>query len=180
MRIDEQVKLDYFNWMYELMCKGRFDNRITYRELFRFLHDTEFIHFVPHDENRADDGIALRYRYCFLNDCEDLEQYLDGPCSVLEMMVALAIRCEERIMSDPDKGDRTAQWFWSMIVSLGLGSMTDYNFDERFVNDVITRFLNREYAPDGKGSLFTIKRWNRDARTVEIWHQLLAYLNTLG
>ena len=180
MRIDEQVKLDYFNWMYELMCKGRFDNRITYRELFRFLHDTEFIHFVPHDENRADDGIALRYRYCFLNGCEDLERYLDGPCSVLEMMVALAIRCEERIMSDPDKGDRTAQWFWSMIISLGLGSMTDYNFDERFVDDVITRFLTREYAPDGKGSLFTIKRWNRDARTTEIWHQLLAYLNTLG
>ena len=180
MRIDEKVKLEYFDWMYDLMCDGRFAGRITYRQLFKALHDIEFVYFVPHDENRAEDGVALRYRYCYLHDCEDLEHYLDGPCSVLEMMVALAIRCEERIMSDPDKGDRTAQWFWSMIISLGLGSMTDYNFDEELVNDAIARFLNREYEPDGKGGLFTVRKWNRDARTAEIWHQLLAYLNTLG
>lgn len=83
-------------------------------------------------------------------------------------------------MSDPEKGDRTAQWFWNMINSLGLSSMTDYNFNEWLVNDVVTRFLKREYDPDGKGGLFTIKRWNRDVRDVEIWHQLMAYLNTLG
>jgi hypothetical protein len=93
------------------------------------------------------------------------------------MMVALAIRCEERIMKDPMKGDRTAQWFWGMISSLGLGGMTDYNFNEWVVADVIGRFLRREYDSDGKGGLFTIKRWDRDARDVEIWHQLLAYCN---
>lgn len=180
MRIEDRVRSDYFEWMYDLMCQGRFAKGITYRQLFTFLHDTEFIYFVPYDENRAEDGIALRYRFCLFHDCEDLECYLDGPCSVLEMMVALAIRCEERIMTDPEKGDRTAQWFWNMINSLGLSAMTDYNFNEWLVNDVITRFLNREYDPDGKGGLFTIKRWNRDARDIEIWRQLLAYLNTLG
>ena len=179
MRIEDRVKSDYFEWMYGLMCDGRFANTITYRQLFTFLHETEFIHFVPHDENRAADGIDLRYRFCSLHDCEDLECYLDGPCSILEMMVALAIRCEERIMSDPEKGDRTAQWFWSMVKSLGLASMTDYSYNEWLVNDVITRFLERDYDPDGKGGLFTIKRWNRDARDAEIWHQLMAYLNTL-
>lgn len=179
MRIEDQVRSDYFEWMYDLMCEGRFAKSITYRKLFTFLHDTEFVYFVPHDENRAEDGIALRYRYCVLHDCEDLEDYLGGPCSVLEMMVALAIRCEERIMSDPEKGDRTTQWFWDMMTSLGLSSMTDYNFDERLVNDVVTKFLNRNYDRNGKGGLFTIKRWNRDARTAEIWHQLMAYLNTL-
>ena len=80
-------------------------------------------------------------------------------------------------MSDPDKGDRTAQWFWVMMTSLGLSSMTDFN--EWLVNDVVTRFLNRDYDEDGKGSLFTIKGWKRDAREAEIWHQLMAYLNTL-
>jgi hypothetical protein len=93
------------------------------------------------------------------------------------MMVALAIRCEERIMNDPTKGDRTAQWFWGMVSSLGLSGMTDYNFDEWLTEEVIRRFLNREYDRDGKGGLFTIKRWNRDARDAEIWHQLLAYCN---
>lgn len=179
MRLKDRVKSDYFEWMYDLMCQGRFANGISYRLLFAYLHDTEFTYFVPHDENRAEDGIALRYRFCLYHDCENLEYCLDGPCSVLEMMVALAIRCEERIMADPAKGDRTAQWFWGMVNSLGLSSMTDYNFNEWLVNDIITRFLNREYEPDGKGSLFTIKRWNRDARDAEIWHQLMAYLNTL-
>ena len=180
MRIEDRVKSDYFEWMYDLMCEGRFDRSITYRKLFTFLYDTEFVYFVPHDENRAEDGIALRYRFCLFNGCEDLEYCLDGPCSILEMMVALSIRCEERIMSDPDYGDRTAQWFWGMISSLGLSGQTDYNFNERLVNDVITRFLNRDYSPNGRGGLFTIRRWDRDARDAEIWHQLMAYLNNIG
>lgn len=179
MRIADRVKSDYFEWMYDLMWKGRFADAISYRQLFMYLNDVEFTHFVPNDQNRAADGIALRYRYCLLRNHEDLEQWLDGPCSVLEMLVALAIRCEESIMSDPEKGDRTAQWFWGMITNLGLSAMTDYNFNEWLVNDVVTRFLNREYEPDGSGGLFTIKNWNRDARKAEIWHQLMAYLNTL-
>ena len=179
MRVEDKIKSDYFEWMYDLMCEGRFDKEITFRKLFTFLHSIEFVYFVPHDENRYDDGIALRYRFCLINNCEDLEHFLDGPCSVLEMIVALAIRCEERIMSDPEKGDRTAQWFWVMINSLGLGAMHDRNYDEFLVNDVISRFLNREYEANGKGSLFTVRDWNRDARDAEIWHQLMAYLNTI-
>lgn len=179
MNIEDQVKTEYFEWMYELMCGDRFAKSITYRRLFMFLNNTEFTYFVPHDENRAADGTALRYRYCLLNDWTNLEYCLSGPCSVLEMMIALAIRCEERIMSDPEKGDRTRQWFWNMMRSLGLNSMTDYNFDEGLVNDAVTKFLNREYDRNGKGGLFTIKGWDRDARDVEIWHQLMAYLNNL-
>lgn len=174
MRIEDKIKADYFEWMYDLMCEGRFANTITYRKLFSFLHDTEFTYFIPHDENRASDGISMRYHFCVANNCEDLEYCLDGPCSVLEMLVALANRCEH-IMSDPAKGDRTAQWFWSMINNLGLGSMCDYNYNEWLVNDVITRFLEREYDPDGKGGLFTLKNWSRDARDAEIWHQLMAF-----
>ena len=179
MTDEERVNIDYLDWMYDLMCEGRFAGSITYRKLFNYLHNTEFIYFIPHDENRAADGIALRRRFCRLYNYEGLEHYLNGPCSVLEMMIALAIRCEEYIMCDPEKGDRTAQWFWSMLRSMGLNSMTDYNFDTDFVSYAVSRFLNREYDRNGKGGLFTIKRWNRDARDAEIWHQLLAYLNTI-
>ena len=179
MRTEDKIRSDYFEWMYDLMCEGRFAKSITYRQLFTFLHEVEFVYFVPHDENRAADGIGLRYRYCVSNGCEEFEYCLDGPCSVLEMMIALAIRCEERIMCDPEKGDRTVQWFWNMMTSLGLSTMTDYNYNEWLVNDVVTRFLNRDYEPNGKGGLFTIKGWKRDAREVEIWHQLLAYCNTI-
>ena len=82
-------------------------------------------------------------------------------------------------MDDPGVGDRTGQWFWGMIVNLGLGSMTDGRYDRRFVEGVLNRFLNREYEPDGRGGLFRIKHCNRDLRTVEIWYQLCWYLDSI-
>lgn len=82
-------------------------------------------------------------------------------------------------MTNPAKGDRTSQWFWGMITNLGLGSMSDSNFNEWLVNDIVTRFLDRDYEPDGRGGLFTVKNWNRDMRTAEIWHQLMAYINSI-
>ena len=160
------------------MCEGRFSQSISYRQLFMSLHSIEFEYFIPYDENRAVDGVTLRYHYCRMHDCEDLEYCLSGPCSVLEMMIALAIRCEES-MDNPEKGDRTSQWFWSMITNLGLGSMSDGNFNEWLVNDVITRLLEREYDPDGRGGLFRVRDSRRDMRTMELWHQLLAYMNTI-
>lgn len=82
-------------------------------------------------------------------------------------------------MDDPAMGDRTSQWFWGMVSSLGLNHMMDSLFDEQVVDNVITTFLNREYQPNGKGGLFTIKNYKRDLRTVEIWVQLGWYINTL-
>jgi hypothetical protein len=108
-----------------------------------------------------------------------MERYLTGPCSVLEMLIALAIRCED-LTDDPGLGDRTAQWFWEMITTMGLSTMHDSNYNEWLVNDVVTRFLNREYDPDGRGGLFRVRNWDRDMRTAEIWHQLMAYINSMG
>lgn len=180
MRIEDRIKSDYFEWMYELVC-GTYsvDPDFSFRRLLTTLHDTEFTYFIPHDENRAEDGMALRYRYCVRHGCEELEWCLDGPCSVLEMMLALAIRCEETIMDDPGIGDRVTQWFWGMITNMGLGGMYDSNFNEYLVDEIIMTFLNREYEPDGRGGLFRVRNWDRDMRSTEIWHQLLAYLNTL-
>ena len=79
---------------------------------------------IPMDGNRAEDGIDLRYRFGHEQHYSDamVASFLDDrPCSVLEMMIALSIRCEEHIMDDPDVGNRTGQWFWSMIASLGSG-----------------------------------------------------------
>jgi hypothetical protein len=102
---------------------------------------------------------------------------LDGPCSVLEMMIALAVRCEEHIMDDPNIGNRTGQWFWGMIVNLGLGAVTDERYDARLVDERIGRFLNRDYEPNGRGGLFTVRNCKYDLRDVEIWYQLCWYLD---
>jgi hypothetical protein len=112
-------------------------------------------------------------------DGSDIYDILDGPCTVLEMMIALANRCEETIMDDPDIGDRTGQWFWGMITNMGLGSMSDDRYDRRYVEYVITRLLDREYEPDGTGGLFTVRDCDRDMRDVEIWYQLCWYLDSI-
>ena len=178
MTLRNHINDEYFEYLCELIDAKRFSRRVSYRKLLMRLHDTEFTWFVPYDDNRADDGIQLRRRFALMRSDMSLVDYILGPCSVLEMMVALAVRCET-IMDDTCYGDRTGQWFWGMVNNLGLGSMTDSKFDKSEVDYIIARFLNREYEPNGNGGLFTVKNYERDMRTIEIWCQLSWYLDSI-
>lgn len=170
----------YFDWMYQLVVDDRYSNK-SYRRLFSRLHGTEFTYTIPMDGNRAEDGIDLRYRFGreegiderIIASCLD-----DRPCSVLEMMTALAIRCEEHLMDDPDVGNRTGQWFWEMLVNLGLGSMDDGRFERYRVDRALERFLERRYERNGEGGLFTVNN-GRDMRRTEIWYQMQYHLSEL-
>lgn len=82
-------------------------------------------------------------------------------------------------MDDPGIGDRTGQWFWGMITNLGLGGLNDDRYDPDYVDDVLDRFLDRDYDPDGRGGLFTIRHCDADLRDVQIWTQMLWYLDTI-
>lgn len=174
----------YFDWMYQLISNDeRYSSRLSFRKLLYLLHDTEFTYMIEMDGNRYEDGVNLRYRFGYkygVSDAEIADCLDTQPCSVLEMMIALSIRLEEHIMDDPDIGDRTGQWFWDMIVNLGLGSMDDSKFDKAYAIDVIRRFLNRDYGRDGKGGLFTIEHCRYDMRDVEIWYQANWYLDNIG
>lgn len=172
MNYQAEVNELYFAWLIDVVggCSNR--KETSFSKLLRRLHDIEFRYSIERDGNRAEDGLSLRYRFsCERTDVADAELYLEGPCSVLEMMVALSIRCEE-VMDDPCYGDRTSQWFWNMVKNLGLGCMTDARFDIDIVDDAIARMLNREYEPDGTGGLFRVRHQTRDLRDVELWHQL--------
>lgn len=172
------LKERYFEWMYDTVCNRRFSKGNSYRKLLIHLHDIAFTWLIPKDANRAEDGKDLRWRFAYKNGL-DIYDELDGPCSVLELLIALSIRCEESIMDDPSVGDRTGQWFWMMVTNLGLGSMTDRRFDQDYVDEVISRFLDREYAPDGRGGLFTVKDSGCDMRDVELWTQTMWFLDTI-
>ena len=184
MRVNETTINDYFEWLYNSVCVNKYSSSISYRKLLSRLHSIPFRYSIPKDGNRADDGVGLRYR--FANETqihEDLVETvvdeLEGPCSVLEMMIALAIRCEVDIMDDPHYGDRTKQWFWGMIVNLGLGSMSDAKYNRDEVDAIINRFLDRKYERDGRGGLFRVENCDRDLRKVEIWYQLCWYLDSI-
>ena len=164
----------YGRWLYDIVCKDLFSKSISYDQLLSYLSHREFTVIIPNDRNRAEDGIDLRLRYQ-ASTGEHINR--SKPCSILEMMVALSIRCEESIMDNPAYGDRTAQWFWGMIKTLGLYGMTDDRFDIEYVESVIDRFLNREYEPNGEGGLFKINNCKYDLRKIEIWYQLCWYLD---
>lgn len=176
-----EVNSKYFDWLFDMVCRNRYPAQNSFRKLLMHLHDIDFRYMIANDQNRASDGVRLRYRFALYlgydDDPKEITNLLSGPCSVLEMMVGLAVRCEEDIMDDASKGNRTGQWFWEMIVSLGLGSMDDRRYDERVVDDVIECFLNRDYKPNGKGGLFTIDNTDQDLRIVEIWYQMCWYLD---
>lgn len=178
----DELNNAYFEWMYQLVCSERCSKNLSYRKLLCYLHKTEFTYTIPMDGNRADDGIDLRYRFGYENAYEGpmIATHLDDrSCSILEMLIALAIRCEEHIMSDPDIGNRTGQWFWDMISNLNLGSMSDVKFDQDYVDEVIYKFLNREYGRNGEGGLFTVENCRYDLRSIDIWYQMCWYLDEI-
>lgn len=170
------VRERYFDWMIRLVCDKRYSKGRSWERLMRNLHMWEFTPLMEMDENRIRDGIGLRDRFEQETgwDVSDMD---DDACSVLEMMLALAIRCEEHVMANPDIGNRTGKWFWSMVENLGIADMDDANFDGEYFDHVIMRFLDREYEPDGKGGLFTVHRNNRDMRDVDIWYQAMWHLS---
>lgn len=172
----------YFEWMCRLVCNNRHTKCSSYRKLLTHLNESEFVPVMLMDENRADDGTDLRYRFGYENSYEGamIASLLDDhPCSMLEMMIALSIHCEEDIMDDPDVGDRTGEWFWQMIENLGLDDMDDAHYSPKRVDDILERFTNQEYERDGRGGLFYIPNTYRDMRNAEIWYQMCWYLDDI-
>lgn len=173
----EDLENRYFLW---LKNKVKFQNCEKYEKLLRHLHRRYFQYdIIPMDGNRSEDGIDLRYRGFGCDEQIDqhlIERYLDHrDCSMLEMMVALAIRAEN-IVGDSACGDRTGTWFLFMIVSLGLREMDDEHYDDVTVDIAIDRFINHDYKPNGEGGLFTVSNPPHDMRNVEIWNQMCWFL----
>lgn len=179
----DEMNNEYREWLYHLVCgeeSSRFVKNRSFRDLFYLLYDIPFTYSNTMDVNRFVDGLDLKYRFGKMNRYRDatIARYLNTEkCSVLEMLIALALRLEENIMYDQEIGDRTGQWFWIMLGNLGLDDMSDEYFDEQYVYEKVQVFLNREYEPDGKGGLFTIENCEYDLRDVEIWYQACWYLD---
>lgn len=176
-----ELNNEYVEWIKDLVSRSK-KERLSYTKLFNFLYHTEFIYVIGMDGNRYEDGVNLRYRFGYEKNIDSpvIADFLDDkPCSVLEMLAALSLRCEEHIMANPDSEDQTGRWFWEMIKNLDLYLMTDSNFDKNIAIRTIERFLYREYDRDGKGGLFKIPNCPYDLRSVEIWYQLMWYLNWL-
>ena len=165
----------YFDWLVSFVAPD-FVASDSYQNVLYALYKKDFRWFVHNDDNRAEDGLDLRLRFE-----DDTSETCDkvGPCSVLEMMIALAIRCENELMYDPEEGDRTDQWFWTMMDNLKLNYLTDDVFNLRDFDQIVDRFLDRTYEPDGYGGPFYIHNFRGDMRKIELWYQLNFYLEEM-
>lgn len=154
---------DYFAWLVDKIGGGML-GRESYWLLLNHLHRMDYIWREPMDENRAIDGISLRRAY--LDECRITDiSFEDEPCSVLELFVALAIRCEDT-MHTIFGPDETWKWFWRWMEGLGLDHCEDWNFDRRYVDEKIGEFLDQKVWPNGE------KRSNS-----ELWVWLNEWMN---
>lgn len=172
----------YFDWMQQLVCDSEYTGDRPYFKLFRLLFETEFYYILPMDSNRAEDGIGLRYRFGYEQNIDPriIASELDyRPCSVLEMIVALVVRCEEHIMVNLEVGNRFGRWFWNILHNLGLDYMDDDHFDYNTAHDILRDFLERHYGPHGEGGLVYLPDSRDDLRRVDIWYQMMRYLSSL-
>ena len=169
----------YFRWLCELV-DADYEGR-SYIFLMRELFETEFsnetANLIPNDDNRIADGLELREEY--LEETGNRNHIiLCGPCSLLEMMIALARRMENIL----EKYDYIS-WFWEMIGNLELLDYHDSNpiwnprtWDLRPIHEIIYRLLSRTYSKNGDGSLFPMNRTRRNMCKTEIWYQMNNYL----
>lgn len=175
-----ELKHLYFEWMRRLVCDRNHHN--SYEQLLEHLFERRYYYENQqlNDANRAEDGIDLRYQFAYEEHFEyqrvacELDIF---DCSMLEMMVALARRCEDYEW-DPRQGDRTGYWFWLMVCSLGLDKMDDSHYDSSKVDAILYQFFSNDYTCDGMGGLFYIPGTKMDLRKEEIWNQMTLYLHT--
>ncbi len=168
----------YFYWLVSIIEDGEHKTS-DYIRLLLFLFRTEFYAVMSRDENRIEDGLDLRERYIYMERLNIYSDELDAPpyCSVLEMLVALAIRCENEIMYDPDYEDRTSKWFWIMLDNIGLSDFKDGNFDENEANYIISKWLERDYKRSGVGSIFYTNNPKINMQKTEIWYQMNYFID---
>lgn len=175
------IKQQYYDWISSLAIPDGFA-REQYSQLLNALHHISFHFTLPLDENRKVDGMHLRRRFAYEKgySIDYIKVHLyNNECSMLEMMVALALRVEENIMNDYTKGNRLSVWFSDMICNLKLDCMDNSQFDISYVESRIDILLNHKYEPTGEGSLFSLNRPGVDIRNVEIWYQMMWYMDSI-
>lgn len=159
---------EYYEWLMDII-----DGPGGYSYLLNYLYNTEFYSPVPKDDNRAADGIDLRYM--FQDETGDICEK-GGCCSVLEMMIGLAMRIENDFLYEYDYGNRTSEWFWEMISNLGLNKYPDNEYNPEKIYQIVRDLLDRNYKKGGKGSLFPCKYAGQKWAVDEIWWQLNKYI----
>lgn len=175
--MDGGINESYFYWLCSIVNADDPDE--SFCHLLWVLFNREFYWTIEHDDNRAADGLYLRKDYAEAEFVDYRDLGLEGSCSVLEMLIALACRINDELLWNPNE-DKTVSIFWSMLSNLGFDGMSDEYWNDGLwvdaINFRVDTLLDRAYSWDGSGGLFPLKTAKTDQRKVEIWYQANAYV----
>lgn len=169
--IDER----YFDWLYSNIADPRERNPLySHKLLCERLYKTPFEWFIRNDENRAEDGRALREEFLELSrERHPDNHWMVLDTSIFEMLIALARRAS--FQTDWS----TEEWFWHMMKNLEIDKYVDARYHDAIDDAIrrsIRRVIDRSYHPSGRGGIFPLRDPERDQRDVELWYQLSAYI----
>lgn len=178
----------YYDWLCNLIDTDT-DICMPHKKLLSGLHTMQFYSCNNMDNNRAADGMGLRRMFINENKndpefvYEFMSVYISRPCSVLEFMIALAMKCGNGLYAHLDQEYPVALWFWKVFCkNLGYDRMHDDNFSQKKFYDRTVGCMSREYNSDGTGgSMFPIRGYTvSDMRTLDIWQQLNRWVREKG
>lgn len=187
--MEKEIKQAYFNYLRWLVNGLERDSEAC-SAVFKILHDTEFYSIVKNDENREEDG--KMFREMFAEYYPDFGNYDDiqGPCTALEMMIGVAYRMS--FVTDK-RLDYCFMILMNNLFFLKKGSPIELKLDkynnfqimfseksmdfEADIREIVRKMVARQYDKHGNGGLFPVRKSKKDQRNVEIWYQMMTFLN---
>jgi hypothetical protein len=170
--MEEPIENLYFNWLCAKVINVEVPTpSLTYWRLFQMLHNTEFVWLVAGDDNRAEDGVELRYEFLMEARLSAEPDWSHLGCSLFEMLIAFARRAEF------NAGESTHFWFWKFLENLELSEVNDAcDWSDEKIERILHKVIWRTYDGDGRGGLFPMVNPPKNQRDVEVWYQFCEYL----
>lgn len=164
----------YFNSLIKIVSKRHKTDIANHMAVLKNMYNTTFKAYIAMDENRIDDAYSFRRQYCIDNNIPFIGEVADQAPSILEVLIALSVRLE-RDCFGYGEDQHPEHWFWDIMRNLGLIDITDAHYSEVVVDVILTKFLTRDYAPDGNGGAFPLKKPFSDQTKVDLWKQAQSY-----
>lgn len=174
--LDVLLEEEYFDCLYDSVAGAiTLPAGEEFYELFKHLYTSRFYPIVPGDDNRAEDGVDLRKQFVLARKPEGVTLgWVEEPCSILELLIAFSD------IAEFETDEKASSWFWIFLDNLNLSGMHDGAFNKLKFEQIIYKFISREYKYNGDGGIFPLEYPKEDQRDVEIWYQFCAYISELA
>lgn len=174
---------DYLCW---LMNQAQIDAEGPegYLHLCEVLQGIYFVSLIAFDENRIEEGKALRTEWAETDggDTDALEgELIPYTCTALELILVLARRIQYE-MSDSQFEAGIGKWTAELMENAGLATFRndifelDPEYAERKIKAILHGIVYRKYLMNGEGGFFPIRYPETDQRNVELLVQMNNYL----